>query len=230
MIDLEPIVERAKESEYFSGARLGDDLERFLRSDADRCVEIGRSVAGTEHLFLVGCGGSLATLQTAQWAIESHLETPCEAVHGYDLIWRASARLRPGATAVFASYSGETEDTVAALRFAKERGARTIAIVRGGGSALENEADETIAYESAAIFEAPVAAVLQLAAGLSEGRPGGAGLAALVAALAEVPAAAGAGLRDRRGSGRGACPFIPLEPASLRTRRVRWRRWRTRSH
>src|SRR5205809_4562753 len=75
LIDLEPIVERAKASEYFSGARLGDDLERFLRSGGDRCVEIGRSLAGTEHLFLVGCGGSLATLQTAKWAVESQLES-----------------------------------------------------------------------------------------------------------------------------------------------------------
>jgi fructoselysine 6-phosphate deglycase len=199
LIDLKPIVEGAKASEYFSGARLGDDLERFLRSGGDRCVEIGRSLAETEHLFLVGCGGSLATLQTAQWAIQSQLEIPCEAVHGYDLIWRAPARLRPGAAAVFASYSGETEDTVAALRFARERGARTIAIVRGGESALAREADETIAYESAAIFEAPVAAVVQLAAGLAAAGPGGAGLAALVDALGEVPAAAHAAYEIEEG-------------------------------
>ena len=187
MIDVEPLVERAKESEYFSGARLGDDLERFLGSEGDRCLEIGRSLRGGEHLFLVGSGGSLATLETAKYVVESQLEVPCEAVHGYDLIWRAPARLRAGAVAVFASYSGETEDTVAALRFARERGARTIAIVRGGGSALEEEADETIAYESAAIFEAPIAAVVQLAAGLAEGGPGGDELAALAEALGEVP-------------------------------------------
>ena len=199
MIDLEPIVERAKESEYFSGARLGDDLERFLRSEGDRCLEIGRSLAGTDHLFLVGCGGSLATLQTAKYIVESQLEVPCEAVHGYDLIWRAPARLRPGAAAVFASYSGETEDTVAALRFARERGARTIAIVRGGGSALEQEADETIAYGSAAIFESPIAAVVLLAAGLAEGGAGEAGLALLAEALADVPDAARAAYEFEEG-------------------------------
>lgn len=79
---------------------------------------------------------------------------------------------------------------MAALRFARERGVRTIAIVRGGGSALEEEADETIAYESAAIFEAPVAAVIQLAAGLADRGSGGDELAALAEALGEVPDAA----------------------------------------
>src|SRR6202011_5587403 len=97
LTDLRPIVERAKESEYFSGARLGDDLGRFLRSDGERCMELGRSLSGVDHVYLVGCGGSLATLQTAKYAIERHLDVPCEAVHGYDLVWREPARLRPGA-------------------------------------------------------------------------------------------------------------------------------------
>lgn len=190
MSDLAAVVEAAKESEYFSGARLGDDLERFLRAEGERMVELGRSLAGTDHLFLVGSGGSLATLQTAKYAVEGGLGIPSEAVHGYDLVWRAPARLGPGATAVFSSYSGETEDTVAALRFARERGVRTIAIVKGGDSTLEREADETIAYESAAIFEAPVAAVIHLVAGLAEAGGGGDKAAQLVAAVQEVPAAA----------------------------------------
>ena len=37
---------------------------------------------------------------------------------------------------ILSSYSGETEDTVAALRFARERGATTVGIVKGGDSAI----------------------------------------------------------------------------------------------
>jgi fructoselysine-6-P-deglycase FrlB-like protein len=221
----EAFVARAKESEYFSGARLGDDLERFLEQEGDRCREIGRSTAGAGHLFLVGCGGSFATLQTAKFAVERHLEVPCDVVHGYDLIWRAPARLNSQAVAVFASYSGETEDTVAALQFAKERGARTIAIVKGDDSALEREADTTIAYESAAIFEAPIVAVIQLAAGLAEESVGGPQLGEIAEALAQVPDAARAAyeLEESRAEARarallssrhlyvlGAGPLAPL--------------------
>ena len=47
---------------------------------------------------------------------------------------------------VVASYSGGTEDTLAALRFAKSRGARTLALVSKADSPIGSEADETIAY------------------------------------------------------------------------------------
>ena len=70
---------------------------------------------------------------------------------------------------ILASYSGETEDTVAAMRFAKQSGATTVGIVKGGDSAIRRETDHVIEYGSAAIFEAPIAALLLLAAGMSEG-------------------------------------------------------------
>jgi fructoselysine-6-P-deglycase FrlB-like protein len=221
----ESFVARAKESEYFSGARLGDDLERFLDREGGRCREIGRGATGAEHLFLVGSGGSLATLQTAKFAVEGHLEVPCDVVHGYDLIWRAPARLNSRAVAVFASYSGETEDTVAALRFAKQRGARTIAIVKGDDSTMERDADVTIAYESAAIFEAPIAAVVQLASGLAEGSSGDSPLGEIADGLGQVPDAVRAAyeLEESRAEARarallssrhlyvlGAGPLAPL--------------------
>lgn len=182
-------IERAKASEYFSGARLGDDLERFLAAEAGACRELGRSLAGARQLYFVGCGGSLATLQTARYALDGLLQVPVDVLHGYDLVWRKPARLGPESAVVLASYSGETEDVVAALRFAQERGARTIAIVggeNGGSSTLARECDETIDYRSAAIFEAPVAALVNVAAGLA----GSAEADELARALDAVPHAA----------------------------------------
>lgn len=190
MTSLQSYVEQAKESEYFSGARLGDDLERFLAIGAQTCREIGHALRGAEHLYLVGCGGSLATLQTAKYLLDAVLSVPSNALHGYDLIWRQPERLGPGSVAFFASYSGETEDMVAALRFARERKARTVAIVRGGDSALAREADSVIAYDCAAIFEAPIAALLLVAAGLAEGTSAHARAAELVGALEQLPDAA----------------------------------------
>jgi hypothetical protein len=136
MSDLEPLLERVKASEYFSGVRLADDLERLLAEQGDGCRELGRELRRARHLYLVGSGGSLATLQTARYILDGFLKMPCEAVHGYDLLWRKPLALGSESVAFFASYSGETEDTVAALRFAHERGARTVGIVRGGDSTL----------------------------------------------------------------------------------------------
>ncbi len=44
---------------------------------------------------------------------------PSDVSLSYDLIWRAPRRLGPDAVVFVASYSGQTEDTLAALRFAR---------------------------------------------------------------------------------------------------------------
>ena len=182
-------IARARCSEYFSGARLPEELGAFLAAEAGSCRELGRRLAGAERIYLVGSGGSWATLQTAKYVLDGVLATPIEALHSYDLIWREPAGLRPGALVLLASYSGETEDTVAAMRFARARGATTVGIVKGRDSAIGREADHAIAYRSAAIFEAPVAALLLLAAGMSEGTPASAAAEELARAVEAVPAA-----------------------------------------
>jgi len=58
-----------------------------------------------------------------------------------------------------ASWSGGTEDTLAALRRAKEAGARTVALVRSADSPIGREADVCVAYESTALYALPMAAV-----------------------------------------------------------------------
>jgi fructoselysine-6-P-deglycase FrlB-like protein len=180
-------IELARKSEYFSGARLPEELGAFLSAESDACRELGRRLKGATHVYLVGSGGSWATLQTAKYALDGYLAAPIEAMHSYDFIWRRPARLQPGALVILASYSGETEDTVAALRFARQAGATTVGIVKGGDSAIRRESDHAIEYGSAAIFEAPIAALLLLAAGMSEGTPAAAAAEELAAAVAAVP-------------------------------------------
>ena len=199
MSEFDPLLERAKASEYFSGVRLADDLERFLADQGDACRELGRELSGARRLYLVGSGGSLATLQTARYILDRFLEVPCEALHGYDLMWRKPLALGSESAAFFASYSGETEDTVAALRFARERGARTVGIVRGGDSTIAGEADEVIDYRSTAIFEAPIAALLLLGAGLAEGSAAEDLADELAHGLTEVPMAVQAVVREEAG-------------------------------
>jgi fructoselysine-6-P-deglycase FrlB-like protein len=196
---LTQLVEGAKSSEYFSGARLAEDLERFLSDQGDGCRQLGRDLQGIEQLYLVGSGGSLATLQTVKYIVDRFLDVPSEAVHGYDLIWRAPRRLGARAVAFFASYSGATEDTVAALRFARERGARTVGIVRGSESAIATEAHDVIAYGSPAIFEAPIAALGLVGAGLAEGTSSADVGEQIARALADVPAAVRAAVEQEEG-------------------------------
>jgi fructoselysine-6-P-deglycase FrlB-like protein len=70
-----------------------------------------------------------------------------------------------------ASYSGETEDTVAALRHAREAGAWTVGLTNRADSTIAGEADTAIAYGSTALYAMPMAAVSLFA--LEHARLGG---------------------------------------------------------
>ncbi len=105
----------------------------------------------------------------------------------YELLWRQPRRLGAGALVILASYSGETEDTVAALRRAKSTGATTVAIVGVRQSTMAREADAVIAYENGAIYEIPIAALLFFARGLTRDSDREAAAEAFTDALLELP-------------------------------------------
>lgn len=188
MQELETYVEQAKESLYFSGAKIDDHLRAFLSDQGESCTELGRQAAGrTSHLYLVGSGGSLATMQTAKYVLDSVLEIPIDVVPSYELVWRKPLRLLKDSLVLLASYSGETEDTVAALRAANEHGARTVAIVAKPDSTMAREAHLVIPYDSGAIYEVPIAALIRIAAGLAVNTATEPEVAALNAGLDALP-------------------------------------------
>ena len=192
MTDLAGYVEAAKQSTYFSGARLADDLAGFSTSaPATRRSSAPGSVS--RRLYLVGGGGSLATLMTAKLIFDRLTDVPTEALSGYDLVWRDPPASARQATAVFASYSGRRRTRSRPFGPRQERGARTVALVNTLDCTLGREADLAIPWESAAIFEAPLAALTLAAA--SRGRPAGRGGVRREAIAARRPG------RDRGGGG-----------------------------
>lgn len=188
MRELQQYVERAKESLYFSGAKIDSHLNDFIQEQSGPCAALGRDYAGRfHHIYLVGGGGSLASMQTAKYVLDGLLSVPTDVVASYQLIWREPRLLDKDALVFFASYSGETEDTVAALRFAKQRGAHTVAIVAKSDSTMAHEADVVIPYDNGAIYEIPIAALIFFACGQSNGTQAEAALARLRDGLLALP-------------------------------------------
>ena len=188
MTDLGVYVDRAKESEYFSGARLADDLERFLELHGDTARGLASGYGDAAHLFLVGSGGSYANLLSTKYLFDRVVEIPTDAVPSYELLWRTPRLLDDRALVFLASLSGETEDTVAAMRYAKARGARTIALVGRTGTTLAEGADVSIPFESAAAYELPMAALTLFACGLAETSGRADDAAAIAESLSPLPA------------------------------------------
>ncbi len=161
MTDLRQLVEKAKQSELFTAPRLEADLGVFLTEQAGRIRSLAAEAveSGVQHIYFVGSGGSWANMYSGAYLMSRFTTLPADVMTGYDLIWRDPARLGPKAWVFLASYSGNTEDTVAALRHAKSRGARTIGIARRRDSTLCREADTLIDYDSTALYILPLATV-----------------------------------------------------------------------
>lgn len=114
------------------------DVEAALRA-----LE-GRALA---HVFLVACGGSLSVMLPGKCLMDRFApDLPCDALNADEFIARAPARLGPAALVILCSQTGATRETVAAARFARERGAATIAMSLDLGSPLARAADHAVAY------------------------------------------------------------------------------------
>lgn len=161
MADLKSLVQQARQSELFTAPRLEADLAAFLveRADRIRALAAEAVAGGVEHVYFVGGGGSWSNMFSGKYLLDHFTTLPADALTSYELIWRDPGRLNNRAWVFLASYSGNTEDTVAALRHAKARGARTIAIVRRRDSRMAREADVVIDYDSTALYILPLATV-----------------------------------------------------------------------
>lgn len=161
-------IESAKSSDYFTGARIADDLTSLMSRRGPSARGIADIIdPATNTLYLVGSGGSYADMLQAKYLFDTLTDVRTEALTSYDVVWRRPTMLDERAVAIFASLSGETEDTVAALRYARGRGALTVSLVRNEESTLGREAKHMISFDSAACYEGPVVLLAILAGELA---------------------------------------------------------------
>ena len=95
------------------------------------------------QIYISACGSAYHVGMTAQYVIEDLTGIPVRVDLASEFRYR-NMPLNSRALAVFISQSGETADTLAALRKAKENGLRTLAIVNVLGSSIAREADGVI--------------------------------------------------------------------------------------
>ncbi len=159
-MNLEQLVEKARKSTLFTAPILAPDLARFLQQYADQIRGLAqRAVAEkVRHIYWVGSGNSWCNLYSGKYLLDRFTNLPSDCFSSYELVWRNPVNLNQEAWVFLASFSGATEDTVTALRHAKQHSARTIALVNSANSVMGQEAEEVIAYQSPALYILPLAA------------------------------------------------------------------------
>ncbi len=152
---------------------------------------------GVPKVTLVACGTSSYAALVAKYWFEDIAGIAVEWDIASEFRYRAP-HLPQGGVALFISQSGETADTLAALRFAREQGQHIVALVNVPESSIAREADLVlgthagpeigVASTKAFTTQLTVLACLVIAAARAREAIGHEREAALSAALMEVPA------------------------------------------
>ena len=180
---------------------IGDTLHSFI-NPATRTVtlpDLGFDPAAATKFTLIACGSSFFACLTAKYWLESLARVSVEVDIASEFRYRGAA-MPDGGLAVFVSQSGETADTLAALRYAKDQGQNTLAIVNVPESTIAREADAVlptnagpeigVASTKALTSQMTVLACLVLAVARGRDSIDSDTEAHLVGALTEVPARA----------------------------------------
>ena len=100
-------------------------------------------LAGVGEVRIAACGSAWHAGMAAQYVIEDLAEIPVRAELASEFRYK-KLLMDKNALVIVISQSGETADTLAALRAAKEAGYRTLAVVNVVGSTIAREADNVL--------------------------------------------------------------------------------------
>ncbi|TDS85556.1 glutamine--fructose-6-phosphate transaminase (isomerizing) [Nesterenkonia aurantiaca] len=98
---------------------------------------------GISKIIVLACGTSAYAGMVAKYAIEHWVRVPVEVELSHEFRYRDPI-IDDSTLIVSLSQSGETMDTLMAVRYAKEQGARTLAICNTNGSTIPRESDAVL--------------------------------------------------------------------------------------
>ena len=98
------------------------------------------AIAPFDHIYLVSCGTAFHASLTAEYLWERYLHVPIQSIIASEFRIRCP-HMSERSLVIAVSQSGETIDTLMALRSAKAAGAQVIALVNNEQSTIDREAD-----------------------------------------------------------------------------------------
>jgi len=96
-----------------------------------------------DKIILIACGTSFYACMVAKYAIEHWTRIPCEVELSSEFRYRDPILTRD-TLVVAVSQSGETADTLMAIRYAREQRSKVLAICNSNGSTIPRESDAVI--------------------------------------------------------------------------------------
>ena len=123
-----------------------DTIGAYVKDDAVDFSEIGlkdEELANIERVYIVGCGSAYHVAMAAKYVLEDMTQVPVEIDIASEFRYRNPILVK-NSLVVIISQSGETADSLAALRLAKEKGVAVLGVVNVVGSSIARESDHTL--------------------------------------------------------------------------------------
>jgi glucosamine--fructose-6-phosphate aminotransferase (isomerizing) len=178
---------------------IGHTLARYIDMATERVtlpVKLPFDFNELQRISITACGTASYAGYVAKYWIERLARLPVELDVASEFRYR-EAPLRKGDLAIFISQSGETADTLAALRYAKAQGVHTLSVVNVASSTIARESETVlptlagpeigVASTKAFTCQLMVLATIAIAAGRARGEISDADEAELVHGLVEIP-------------------------------------------
>ncbi len=178
---------------------VGHTLARYVDHATERVmlpVKLPFDFKDIARISIVACGTASYAGYVAKYWFERLARVPVEVDVASEFRYR-EAPLRKGDLAIFISQSGETADTLAALRYAKSQGVHTLSVVNVATSTIARESETVlptlagpeigVASTKAFTCQLMVLAALAVAAGKARGELSDEDESKLVHGLVEIP-------------------------------------------
>lgn len=123
-----------------------ESLRKTILQEDSKIQEAARKIVDMkiDRIYLVGMGSSYSAALMGAALSRRIMTLPVDVCRGYEIEYDNPAGLNNNSCLVAISFSGETEDVVSALRFAKKRHAYTISVSGPEDNTIANEADIAI--------------------------------------------------------------------------------------
>jgi glucosamine--fructose-6-phosphate aminotransferase (isomerizing) len=178
---------------------VGHTLARYVDMAAERVrlpTNLPFDFKDIQHISITACGTANYAGYVAKYWFERFARIPVEIDIASEFRYR-EAPLRKGDLAIFISQSGETADTLAALRYAKAEGAHTLSVVNVPTSTIARESETVlptlagpeigVASTKAFTCQLMTLAAIAIAAGKARGELSEDDEGKLVHGLVEIP-------------------------------------------
>ncbi|NBE09001.1 glutamine--fructose-6-phosphate transaminase (isomerizing) [Paragemmobacter ruber] len=177
---------------------IADALKHYTGGGVNPALHLPEGVdfSGVDRITMVACGTASFACHVAKYWFEQIAGLPAEIDIASEFRYREPP-LSDKSWAIFVSQSGETADTLAALRYAKERVAKVVSVVNVPTSSIARESDLSlpilagvevgVASTKAFTCQLTVLALLAIKAGLDRGRLDAEAARELLGALRNLP-------------------------------------------